>query len=282
MTDTVPMREKGLGYHWVYDPRAAMYRMADVVDPEAYEAGGPILYERGPILDQGREGACVAFGHGAVVNAGPHKPERFLNNADCQRYYERARQIDEWPGEDYDGTSNQAGAKAYKEAGYYEAFVWAANPTEMRAYLYDVGPVTFTCKWRTGMYRTDRDGYLNVSGNVVGGHLMAIIGILGSGDYVVQNSWGEDFGKGGVCYVRPQVMNALYSEGHWTSCAPTEKKLVRPEPIDPRPEPNERPMKKIHVGPLQRLASPVPEPLHVLKRRKGKDETHGFIYPTRR
>lgn len=231
------MQEKGLGYHWIYDPKAAAFRMADMLDPEAFGEGGPVMYERGPILDQGREGACVAFGHGAVTNAGPTRPATLLGNADCQRLYKRAQDLDEWAGNDYEGTSNIAGAKAYREAGYYEKFVWAANPTEMAAYIRAIGPVTFTCKWRKGMYQTDRDGYLTPSGDVVGGHLMALIGILANGDYVGQNSWGEDFGKGGLFYMKPQVMHALYAEGHWTSCAPSEVG----QKVDPKPEPQKIP-----------------------------------------
>lgn len=233
MTD-VSMHEKGLGYSFVYDPRAAAFPMRAYLDlEELAEAPSSVLYERGPILDQGREGACVAFGHAAVVNAGPTRPEKTLTNADAQRYYKRAQELDEWPGEDYSGTSNQAGAKAYREAGYYEAFAWAANPTEMKAYVLTRGPVAWTCKWRKGMYQTDRDGYLRAAGDVVGGHLLACIGVAENGDYLVQNSWGEDFGKGGICYVAPETMHVLYAEGHWTACAPVEVAAkVEPEPAD--------------------------------------------------
>lgn len=227
----VDLSQRGLGYSYVYDPRAAAYAMRDRLtstDIERAQAATEILYEHGEILDQGEEGACTFFGHSAVVNAGPVKPAKPLTNADAFAGYERAKQIDEWPGEDYDGTSNQAAAKVMREQGYYEAFVWAANPEEMKAWILSGrGPVAFTTEWRTGMYQTDRDGILRFVGDYVGGHLMACIGYR-PGFYVAQNSWGLGFGHDGICYIPDEEMVKMYRSGQWTCCTPTEKASVAP------------------------------------------------------
>lgn len=233
MTNPVPLREKGLGAHYVYDGRAAAYRMSDDLRAADLRQASTeyVLHEKGPILDQGREGACVSYGHAAVTNAGPVRPAAMLQNGDAQRLYYRARQLDEWPGEDYDGTSNQAGAKAYREAGFYSSFVWASNPDEMYAWVATKGPVAFTTEWRDGMYQTDAEGVLTMRGAPVGGHLMAVIGRDGPRRRsIVQNSWGEDFGIGGICYVPDDVMVQMYRSGFWSACAPTEIGQTDPAP----------------------------------------------------
>lgn len=217
MTD---LTEKGLGYSWIYDPRAAAYPMRSfLTSEELAEAPTSKVWRHGSILDQGREGACVAFGWAAWKNCEPVPGS--LTNADAMSVYNRARQIDEWPGEDYSGTSNQAGAKVMRERGYLETFAWAGNPEDMKAWLLTRGPVTFTCQWRSGMYRTDSGGFLQFAGDVVGGHLMCCIGFDGQ-NYVVQNSWSERFGKNGICYVTPEVMAKLYAAGQWTACTAVE------------------------------------------------------------
>lgn len=247
-------KDKGLGYHWVYDARAAAYMMSTVLMQEdTSEAPAHILHERGPILDQGREGACVAFGHGAVVNAGPIRPATMLTNQDAFRYYKRAQQLDEWEGENYSGTSNQAGAKAYREGGFYESFVWAANPEEMSLWVRTRGPVAWTCKWRDGMYQTDSNGYLWANGSVVGGHLMACIGINEKGDFIVQNSWGEDFGKGGICLVTPATMSQLYSQGQWTACSPVEIGALPPKPEPPKPGPTPGTLPNVYYSKMDNI-----------------------------
>lgn len=62
--------------------------------------------------DQGQEGACCGFGASRMMS--------LLNRrryAALQLYYD-ARRIDEWPGEDYDGTSVRATMDVLREAGH--------------------------------------------------------------------------------------------------------------------------------------------------------------------
>lgn len=61
--------------------------------------------------DQGHEGACVGFSLARMMT--------LLNR---KRYaagelYVRAKQVDEWPGEDYDGTSVRAGCDVLRDFG---------------------------------------------------------------------------------------------------------------------------------------------------------------------
>jgi hypothetical protein len=80
------------------------------------------------ILDQGAEGACTGFALAAVINF-------LLSGRDLQRsvsprmLYELARRYDEWPGEEYEGSSARGAMKAWARHGVAEARTW---PTTLR------------------------------------------------------------------------------------------------------------------------------------------------------
>ena len=63
------------------------------------------------ILDQGPEGACTGFALAAVINKfkqdrlGPQPRLARGDGASARMLYEMARRYDEWPGEDYPGSS---------------------------------------------------------------------------------------------------------------------------------------------------------------------------------
>ena len=56
------------------------------------------------ILDQGQEGACTGFGLAAVINLLNEKRKHKFR-ASTRMLYEMAKKHDEWPGEDYHGSS---------------------------------------------------------------------------------------------------------------------------------------------------------------------------------
>ena len=68
------------------------------------------------VLDQGREGACTGFGLAAVINLLKHRrDEPALVSA--RMLYEMAKKHDEWPGEDYAGSSCRGAIKGWKNMG---------------------------------------------------------------------------------------------------------------------------------------------------------------------
>lgn len=174
------------------------------------------LWRVGPILDQGSEGACVGFGWTAEALAtpvpvnlarlaaeAPDDPTAFAIN----RYY-RARRIDEWDGEDYDGTSTNAGAKAMREVGLVNEYRWAFSMEDIVNAILVKGPVVLGVEWRQNMYEAP-NGVLNASGRVVGGHCLAAVGFshksekLGGEDGIIlQNSWGYDWGINGLAEIK--------------------------------------------------------------------------------
>ena len=84
------------------------------------------------VLDQGKEGACTGFGLAAVVNflrwsrvrlaAGSRKAPP--PKVSPRMLYHLARFYDEWPGEDYDGSSCRGALKGWHRHGVCDDRLW--------------------------------------------------------------------------------------------------------------------------------------------------------------
>lgn len=90
----------------------------------------PGYVKAGLILDQGSEGACTGFGLACVAN---HLLWlRRLREGDTSPFapvsprmlYELARRYDEWPGEDYDGSSARGAVKGWHKHGVCSDWFW--------------------------------------------------------------------------------------------------------------------------------------------------------------
>jgi hypothetical protein len=198
------------------------------------------------VLDQGQEGACTGFGLAAVVNylrwsrvraakgGGRKAPPAKVSP---RMLYHLARFYDEWPGEDYDGSSCRGALKGWHRHGVCEDRLW---PYRNRA-----GDVVFiepSAAWDTNAtqcpigvyYRIDKSsvvdmqaaicevGAIYCSGNVHDGWFasrfpqragIACIEVPKGGEntgghafalvgynrygFVVQNSWGPKWGTKG-------------------------------------------------------------------------------------
>src|SRR5688572_4651035 len=81
-------------------------------------------------LDQGNEGACVGFGWAHELAARPVVVPAITNQLGLDLYRE-AQVLDQWPGEDYDGTSVIAGAKAVQRRGHLTEYRWAFTEPDL-------------------------------------------------------------------------------------------------------------------------------------------------------
>ena len=79
-----------------------------------------------PILDQGREGACTGFGLATVANylLRGRKVDPDLAAVSPRMFYEMARRYDEWPGEDFEGSSARGAMKGWHKHGVCASDVW--------------------------------------------------------------------------------------------------------------------------------------------------------------
>lgn len=77
------------------------------------------------ILDQGTEGACTGFALAAVINF--HLASRKLTRlVSPHMLYTLARRYDEWPGEDYEGSSARGAMKGWVAHGVCKRETWGS------------------------------------------------------------------------------------------------------------------------------------------------------------
>lgn len=202
-----------------WDERNALWPIRELVGwPEVT----PRLWRLDARFNQLDRGACVPHGWAHELNAAPVRTA--VTQGDIWKWYDRCRQIDEWPGEDYEGTSVLAGAKVMKEIGHIEEYRWALRIEDVMATLSTLGPVVIGVNWYDTMFRTDADGWLNVGGKVAGGHCVCLRGIQRTKNglwYVVgRQSWGKDWGKRGDFRLSVADLDRLVFQENGEACVP--------------------------------------------------------------
>lgn len=209
------------------------------------------------VLDQGREGACTGFGLAATINYmlwWRHITQQLTTGGNYDftsvsphMLYDLARFYDEWPGEDYDGSSCRGAMKGWHKHGVCEYSLWtqsvksapgkrafvpkpnwpadaALRPvgvyyrvdrqsvTDMQAAINEMGALYVSAdvhggwdavakngKPRTAKLKSHDDLPIipwTAATTADGGHAFALVGYNEWG-FVVQNSWGEDWGSKG-------------------------------------------------------------------------------------
>ncbi|MBL8517223.1 MAG: C1 family peptidase [Betaproteobacteria bacterium] len=93
----------------------------------------PQYLKKKMVLDQGREGACTGFGLAATINYmlwKRHVDTDGRYDFECvspYMLYDLARFYDEWPGEDYDGSSCRGAMKGWHKHGVCEYSLWTRS-----------------------------------------------------------------------------------------------------------------------------------------------------------
>lgn len=206
------MTERKFDWKSQHDERSREYDIRSVLRTGVK----PVLkmWDEGIVLDQGSEGACVGFGWMGEFLAQPAAPEPQPGKFATQKYandvYQTAKTIDEYPGENYEGTSVLAGAKVMRARGFIKSYRWAFSIEDVRDAIIQEGPVVIGIPWKEGMYETGPGGLVKVSGKSVGGHCLVLTGYdpamkIGARKYEVyrwRNSWGPDYGVNGSGYIK--------------------------------------------------------------------------------
>ncbi|MFL1527511.1 C1 family peptidase [Pseudomonas sp. O230] len=79
---------------------------------------------RDMVLFQGNEGACTGFGLAAVVNFLLWRRDRTATKTSPRQLYHLAKLYDEWPGEDYSGSSCRGALKGWHKHGVCAQELW--------------------------------------------------------------------------------------------------------------------------------------------------------------
>ncbi|HBG06593.1 MAG: peptidase C1 [Geobacteraceae bacterium GWC2_58_44] len=181
-----------------------------------------------PILDQGTEGACTGFGLAANVNYLLRKRKIVPDRTSVSPFmlYHLAKRYDEWPGENYEGSSARGAMKGWHKHGVCASDLCdnSANVSEealreapkrslgaysrvnhkdlvaMHSAIAEVGILYATAAVHTGWENVGGDGVIKKADQIIGGHAFAIVAYDEEGLWI-QNSWGPGWGKGGFARI---------------------------------------------------------------------------------
>jgi hypothetical protein len=198
---------------WIpnYDERNELFRFAALDCFAGGKAFKNITRNKTIFLDQGQEGACTGFGEEHVRALTPYA--RVVTTDTARAVYAEARRQDEWPGEDYEGSSVNGAMKAARLMGFITRWHWCKTIAELKHALSYHGAVEAGTDWLDGMWEPDEDGFLTVGGSVVGGHAYAISGYKtmpnGRIAFRMENSWGTTWGQYGGAWIWEDDMQAL-------------------------------------------------------------------------
>jgi len=168
--------------------------------------------------DQGDTPMCVGYGWHGLLRALPH----LQTDPKPAVLYHEAQLNDEFPGENYDGSSVRGGAKALRKDGKITAYAWAFDVQTVVNWLATHGPVVMGTDWYDSMFTPDATGLVVPSGALAGGHCYVAIGYDDAKHILIcQNSWGMDWGLNGRFHLHYEDADALI-KANGEACTPTE------------------------------------------------------------
>jgi hypothetical protein len=173
-----------------------------------------VWYDNGWWGDQGPYPHCVGYAWAHYIEDSPMTHPKAGSHVDPTLLYQAAQLIDEWPGEDYDGTSVRAGAKVLQRMGLIGEYLWAWSADAIARTVLEQGPVIMGTDWHEGMFRPDLKGRITPTGSVVGGHAYIINGYNAKTKlFRIKNSWSQQWAKKGRAYIHFNDLQLLLQNG---------------------------------------------------------------------
>jgi hypothetical protein len=149
----------------------------------------------------------------------PIRNKGFKTPEERAKIYKEVQRIDEWPGEDYDGTSVRAMMKWLKGKGFVAQYRWAFDCETVVNHVLGTGPVEMGTVWDGGMSNPDKWGYVAPTQSQADdeGHAWTVIGADRqkknpdgtNGRITAINSWGREWGNRGRFYLTFETLDRL-------------------------------------------------------------------------
>lgn len=217
-----------------HDPRSRDYSIRAAL-PEQVKRKRKLWFVPRPVIDQGKEGACVGFGWTNELRGDPAQVTFKDPVATALDIYRQAQFVDEFEGNNYSGTSVLAGAKTVQTMGYISNYRWAFGIDDVIDALCTTGPVVLGIPWYNSMYWPSKSGMISVTGDIVGGHCILATGYHPAKRFLAEgwkntfevirlrNSWGPYYGDKGDCWIRIEDLDLLL-KGTGEACVPIGRK----------------------------------------------------------
>lgn len=191
----------------------------------------------GHSLDQGETGSCVGHAWRNFLRCAPIKTEK--SGPSQWDIYRGCVAIDEWSDNDNEvnysdgdprldsGTSVRAGAKVVTAAGRLKSYAWAFELAPVIEWVLTQSAAVLGVSWYSSFMYPAADGLIKItpSARPIGGHAVLLRGIdMRRALATIENSWSDEWGKGGACYLPLTDLERLIHEDG-EACVALEQKL---------------------------------------------------------
>lgn len=219
-------KNQGLGRVVRFDERSRDYPVSELFTKSILTSDLRTKTWRRPLaLDQTTTPQCVGYSLWGAYNTQP-QTRRYTYDQRTQYsptdIYNGAQLLDEWAGEEYDGSSVLGGVKWLHQMSLIKEYRWCFTLDDVLLTLSNVGPVVVGTNWLSDMFnapdpdpgRTASAQYaLSYWGDIVGGHAYELHGIDVVNEIVIgTNSWGTGWGDEGRMYLRWEDLEALLAD----------------------------------------------------------------------